>query len=54
MWTAVTLETGWKLVDTTLVTKHEETYFTFVVASRRADGLSDDFLVSGLALYIEK
>lgn len=52
VWTAVTLETGWKLSEATLVTKHEETSFTFVVASRRTTG-GDDFFVSGLALYVE-
>ncbi len=52
VWTAVTLETGWKLSEATLVTKHEETSFTFVVASRRTTG-GDDFYVAGLALYVE-
>lgn len=53
VWTAVKLESGWTLSEAFLTTKHEETSFTFVVASRRTTG-GDDFFVSGLALRVEK
>lgn len=53
VWTGVTLESGWKLSEAVLTTKHEETAFTFVVASRRTTG-GDDFFVSGLALHVDK